>query len=246
MSQIARSPLLGPVSGRRTAEAIVRRLTEGITTGELLPGERLPTEEALAKTFEVAPMTLRQALAALRDLQLIETRRGRNGGSYVRSDVVERLAAAAQAHTMDVAQLRDFTDWRRAISGEACALAAGRGPSARHSELVAIDQQFRDNARSVPRRRMDDSRFHLLIAELSGSTRLLEAERELQEQFTNLVLSLPDIVAVRESVATGHTRLIRAILERRPDDARREMHEHAESSYDWTVALLADPHDHTE
>ena len=63
---------------------MVQRITEAIHLGLLADGEQLPVEVELARQFGVAPMTVREALAELRDQGLVETRRGRTGGSFVR------------------------------------------------------------------------------------------------------------------------------------------------------------------
>lgn len=239
MLQDSRSDLLSPAFGRSTAEVIVRRLSEGITTGVFAPGERLPTEEELARSFGVATMTLRQALLVLRELDLVETRRGRNGGSYVRKDVAERLAKAASLHRISLPELRDLTDWRRAISGEASALAAERGTAADLAAISDASVAFRGAAQSIPHRRMADARLHSLIAEASGSRHLIESEREIQEKLTQLIMSLPDLTLVRESVGSGHDDLVQAILAREPEAARQSMITHAEQTHDWCVALLS-------
>ncbi|WP_368046118.1 GntR family transcriptional regulator [Micromonospora soli] len=67
--------VLAPVTGRGTAEVIFRRLTEGIASGALQPGDCLPREEEIARIFGVAPMPLRQGLPALRNLEYVETLR---------------------------------------------------------------------------------------------------------------------------------------------------------------------------
>ncbi len=78
--------MLGPIGAEGAVERIVRRIGEAIGAGLLAPGERLPAESDLAAQLDVAPMTLRQALAILREAGFIETRRGRSGGSFVRPD----------------------------------------------------------------------------------------------------------------------------------------------------------------
>ena len=82
--------MLGPLQAEGAVERIVRRIGEAIGAGLLEPGERLPAEADLAAQLDVAPMTLRQALAILRDAGFIETQRGRSGGSFVRPDAPGR------------------------------------------------------------------------------------------------------------------------------------------------------------
>ncbi|MFI9275519.1 GntR family transcriptional regulator [Kitasatospora sp. NPDC052896] len=62
--------------------AIARELGRRIDSGDLPPGSRLPTEEALAEQYGVHRLTARQAMVELRTSGLVETRHG--SGSYVR------------------------------------------------------------------------------------------------------------------------------------------------------------------
>ena len=66
----------------RTDE-VARRLVEAIELGLFAEGQQLPSESELALQLGVATVTLREALVVLRQRGLIETRRGRNGGSFV-------------------------------------------------------------------------------------------------------------------------------------------------------------------
>src|SRR3954466_14789946 len=62
---------------------IVQWLTSIIGTGGLVPGDKLPREEALAATLGVSRMTLRQALATLEGHGAILRKPGRLGGTFV-------------------------------------------------------------------------------------------------------------------------------------------------------------------
>jgi GntR family transcriptional regulator len=62
-------------------QKVAERLTHGIQTGAFQPGERLPGEIDLARSFEVSRSTIRQALSSLQDAGLIETWTG--AGSFV-------------------------------------------------------------------------------------------------------------------------------------------------------------------
>ncbi len=55
---------------------LYRLLKARIDSGELPPGARLPSILALADEYDLAPVTVRKALAALRDEGLIVTQPG--------------------------------------------------------------------------------------------------------------------------------------------------------------------------
>src|SRR5918911_2312770 len=117
----ARDLLLSPVEPAGAVEQVVRRIGEAMGAGVLGPGGRLRGQVELAATLGVARMTLRQALAVLEEAGLIEVRRGRTGGAFVAADPPPPALDPPTAE-----QLRALTDWRRAVSGEAAALAAVR------------------------------------------------------------------------------------------------------------------------
>jgi DNA-binding transcriptional regulator YhcF (GntR family) len=63
-------------------QQVATKLRAAILTGKLAPGERLPTQVELSKTYGVARMTIQQALRILKDDGLIATRQG--SGMFVR------------------------------------------------------------------------------------------------------------------------------------------------------------------
>lgn len=63
-------------------ERIANDLRQQIASGELQPGERVPSENSLIERYKVSIPTLRQALAVLRTEGLVEARHGK--GTYVR------------------------------------------------------------------------------------------------------------------------------------------------------------------
>ena len=70
-----------PVRGAGAVAETVARLGEAIGLGLLRPGDRLPAEMQLASALGISAVSLRSALVVLRSAGLIETRRGRGGGT---------------------------------------------------------------------------------------------------------------------------------------------------------------------
>src|SRR4051812_41903008 len=79
-----------PVPVRNAFEVTVERLAQSIRLGVLVGGQQLPPERELALTLGVSRVTLREAIGALRAAGLIESRRGRGGGTFVVSPPTAR------------------------------------------------------------------------------------------------------------------------------------------------------------
>ncbi len=235
MTPTARDVALAPLHAEGAVEQIVRRLGEAIGAGVLAPGERLPSEVELAAQLGVAPMTLRQALQILREAGFVETRRGRTGGSFVRDDPpgAHVLSAAPPTRTA----VRELTDWRRAISGEAAALAALR---AEPDERRAVADAASAAERAVggfAGFRLADARFHIAVAEASGSRRLVAAETQIQVEIAEMLLVVPGPRLARAVSQASHDPIVAAIAESDPEAARAAMERHVESTYDWILGL---------
>jgi GntR family transcriptional regulator len=69
-----------PNDTRPLYDRIASALRGDILSGRIQPGERLPPIAALATTYSVAPVTVRQALKVLSDAKLVQSKRG--SGTY--------------------------------------------------------------------------------------------------------------------------------------------------------------------
>lgn len=233
----AREVLLGPIEARGATEQIVRRLGEAIGSGVLAPGERLPPEADLARMLDVAPMTLRQALAALREAGYITTTRGRTGGSFVSDRPLDWAPLLAEDELPTTQELRDLTDWRRAVSGEAAALAAQRCNPAAVRRLKAAESAAAARTQDPHDYRLADSALHVAIAEVSQSVRLIAAEAQIQIELSERLRSIPRPAVALAASHKQHLPLLQAIYDHKPDAAREHAIAHVEGTYDWLLGL---------
>lgn len=170
----------------RTDE-VARRLVEAIELGLFAEGQQLPSESELALQLGVATVTLREALVVLRQRGLIETRRGRNGGSFVCAPV-ELPEALLLQRLKDISgpDLRDLGDEHMAISGTAARLAAQRSSPEQHARIAQhIDALHQAQTRQA--RHRADARFHIEVAAAAQSLRLTNAEMRLQSEVGELL-----------------------------------------------------------
>lgn len=225
---------LRPVRSSNAFEETVERLMQAIKLGVITEGERLPPERELAVHLGVSRVTLRSAIRALQQADLIVSRRGRTGGSFVTWDASAAKSADARSLARHMGDgLVDALKFRQVAEPGAAALAAATPMTDLKRELLAHRLQATVDA-DADGYRLADSRFHLTIAELAECPSLASSIADLQMRLNDLLQSIPRLSAAIAHAHDQHAAVVDAIVAGRPDEARRHMHDHVEA----TAALL--------
>lgn len=231
-----------PVRGGNAFEITVARLVQAIKLGMVAVGERLPAERDLAERLRVSRVTLREAIAALREAGYLESRRGRSGGTFVVSSTPAAPPGTTRPDAAELARrmgesLPDALDFRRVVEPGAAGLAAGRTLSAADRQrLVACLAASRDRDPAV--RRTADSRLHLAIAAASGSPTLAAAVADVQLTLDRLLAAIPVIPRNLDHSDEQHARVVDAILAGDRATARSAMEEHCDGTAELLLGLL--------
>jgi GntR family transcriptional repressor for pyruvate dehydrogenase complex len=152
---------------RPAYEQVASQLKGLIITGELKPGDRLPSEADLIATLGVSRSTVREALRLLSAQGLIRTARGARGGNFVTTlvdedlvEVFETRLSLLTAHSPErLAQLRQA---REILEIPAAGLAAkNRDETDLDSLRRLCDRCVAPTSPDVPDPRVERSRnFH--------------------------------------------------------------------------------------
>ena len=227
--------VLRPVRGHHAFEACVEQLATLIRLGVYPRGSVLPAERELAGRLAVSRATLREAMAALRQAGLVQTTRGRGGGTVVTMRPATPSARAASRRTSSSrAAWADTLDFRRIVEPGVAGMAAGVTLSEKQRERLEAAHESVATASGPAVHRQADSRFHLTIAALTGSSRLIEAVTSVQSTMHEMLSAIPVLEANIAHSDTQHARIVSAILGGREDRAHQVMQEHC----DDTAALL--------
>lgn len=228
LTATARHVVFAPLDSGGRVDVVARRISEAIGLGLIADSEQLPSELELAEALNVSTVTLREALAMLRHRGLIETRRGRGGGSFVRAPVdasVQRLRTLLR--DTGVHELREIGDHHLAVAGTAARLAAERASTDHIKRLNLLIDQLR-LADSPGERRRADGRFHIEIAAAAQSARLARQEIDIQGEIGEL-LWIPFGEAIqRDDAVAQHLEIVEAIKNGDRDRARVATEEHIE------------------
>ena len=179
-----------PVNPPTTFEETVERLGTAIRLGLLPPGTRLPPERELADQLGISRSTLRQALTTLVQSGHLLSLRGRSGGTFV-----SEAPPMAQGTGTLRPDWREILDQRVAVECGAALLAAERGEDevfARMDELIAE----MDKRPDFEAYRRADVRWHIALAEATGTARLVSEMTEVQGEMSELIalIAHPDTV----------------------------------------------------
>jgi DNA-binding FadR family transcriptional regulator len=223
-----------PVRTGNAFEETVQRILEAVKLGVFSYGDRLPPERALATRLGVSRETLREALQSLQAAGCVESRRGRYGGTFVTYRLPEPDLGELRRAVQDMgAELEDALTYRLVLETGAAEQAARRELTA--EQRTQLEQRLAELETADPEHyRRLDSRFHLAIAELTGSPSLAAGVAESRMRLNDLLNAIPVIPRNIEHAAHQHRAMVEAILAGDVATARRATEEHLAG----TAALL--------
>jgi GntR family transcriptional regulator, transcriptional repressor for pyruvate dehydrogenase complex len=230
----APDPVFAPVRSQTAFEETLERLGTAIRLGLLEPGARLPAERDLCAQLGISRSTLRQALTALVQSGHLHALRGRRGGTFV----AERQPPTRPPSPEELEGWREICDSRLATELGVAVLACRRAVPAELGpldELVGVMQQRLED---FPAYRHADVRFHVGLAETTGSTRLVSAMTEAQGAMGALIDHIAHPPEVLASSNAQHRDLLAAVRAQDLERATRVVTEHLDATVHVLAALL--------
>lgn len=207
-------------------EETVERILQTIRLGLANPGDRLPGEREIATMLGVSRDTVREATAALSEAGYLTTRRGRYGGTFI-ADAIP--VPSAKNSPVDSNSIRDILIFREVVECGAAYFAANSELSREFRGALQDAHEQTCAAAAADYRRLD-SRLHLLIAEITGSPKLISevaySRMRVNELLDSIPLLPPNIAHSNEQ----HEKIIGAILRGNPTAAQSAMREHLAGS----------------
>ncbi len=211
----------------RAHDFVVEQIRRQIALGILAPGSALPAERELMKIFGVGRVTVQLAIGQLEAERIVETRRGRTGGSFVTS-----IDADSRALDLRVVDLRRHSDrvkqaveYRSILEPAATACAAAkirRADLKVMADIVSKTASAEDDAEFM----RWDTAFHLAIAEATGNQFMIEGLERIRLELNPALQLLPDTPAWHEVSVTEHSSILDALSRKDPGDARELMAAH--------------------
>ncbi len=198
------------------ARQISEKLRDAILEGRLQVHERLPTEEELASRFNVSRPTIREALKRLAAQNLIRSRRGPTGGTFVNHPTRDeaRLTVANVASllvSMGEFALTDVAEARLEIELVCCRLAAKRRTEAQLAAMAGEIAQQRDSTLLDTDFCASDVRFHRTLVAAAANPALEFAAAGVLDSLQSAANMVVFRYRDRRQVASQHERIHRGL-----------------------------------
>jgi GntR family transcriptional repressor for pyruvate dehydrogenase complex len=223
---------LKPIPRRSSVDQVVERIRDVITEQKLAAGERLPGELELVEQLQVSRPVLREALARLQSMGLVDIQRGR--GTFVgnRTSLANCVRLLRSAVTISPQELRSYAELRTAMEVQAARQAAELATDDDVAELAALLKQLDDEDLPYAEALELDFAFHRKLIDIAGNP-LMQNMIEVIYEFvlTQMVRTTP---SQREN-ALGrklHKAILRAVREHNPDAAADAMQQHMQAVLD--------------
>lgn len=205
-------PDLGPVAQRNPepiSSEVTRRLLDYLISGQVKPGERLPSERQLAETLGVGRSHVRQAIKSLTVLGLVDARQG--DGTYLKRTDSPLLPLAIEwGLLLGAKRSQDLVEARAELEILLAGLAAESRDETALEELrrcVEIMQRTTDNDEFV----RADVDFHLGIARSTGNQSLFQVMKSIRSLMQVWIQRVAYAPGTRPATWAEHAAVLKAI-----------------------------------
>jgi GntR family transcriptional regulator, transcriptional repressor for pyruvate dehydrogenase complex len=214
-----------PIGKTSLSEEIAAQIMRLISTGDLMPGQKLPSERDLRVRFGVGRSSLREALRCLTIVGVLETRVGEGTFLALNRDkfIGKVLEWRVATERKDVENLMKV---RLALETETVSNAALHTTEEQIQELeaalVKMTQSIGDTTQFVA----DDVAFHLYIAKASSNDLIFDLLSLIRGQLQRTLQLLGGGPSAPQLAIDEHRNILAAIRQRDAEMAATLMRSH--------------------
>lgn len=212
-------------------EEVIKQIVDMIKRGEWTPGERIPTENDLAKEFGVSRNCMREALKALANSGIVFSMPRR--GTFLSPQALKNVYAMETLWQGDYnASFGELMETRLMIEPQMAYVAAERATDREIEDLGEMVEKAKDAFASGKSTLEFGFEFHRIIA-LATKNRILfklvlSINRELKAERLTLLVVEDKEQLWRELLE--HELIYNHIKSRQPEQARDVMRQHLETA----------------
>lgn len=165
-----------PGRQKNLVEYLVNTIFDRIQSGDLQPGNKLPTEASMMLEYDVSRTVVREALSRLQANRVVETRHGI--GTFI-LDIPEHHCSFAPASPLTLRDIIHMMELRISLETEAAALAAVRASRENIKTMRTLVEEFSRKMEQRVATLETDKKFHMEIVKATGNNYFVKIFQDL-------------------------------------------------------------------
>jgi GntR family transcriptional regulator, transcriptional repressor for pyruvate dehydrogenase complex len=222
--------MLEPIKKSRLYEKIVTQILGMVKSGELKPGDRLPTERDLALQLQVSRTAIREALRSMELMGIIDSRVG--GGTFIKEMTLDSLmdpfaGVLAQNDRMII----ELIEVRMLLEVEIAKLAARK---INDVQIAALEKTLSLMEKEVENGELGlqgDNAFHQALAAAADNLAMMTITRLCSELLSTTRKAALEALKDKRIGVENHRAIFEAVKSKNDVEAGRLMLEHLQIAY---------------
>ena len=198
-----------------------------VCSGQLKPGDKLPTERELATLFGTGRMVVRESLRLLEHSGFVQIKNGYKGGVFVK-DVGAEVMTGSIVDLVKLGRisLEQLTETRIEIESAIIGLAAARIDD---DDLEKLRKNIEHTEQLISQGKISrdgNVTFHLILAEAAKNPLLQIIIESIMNVVDSVVNWLKPTLADSERILKAHKAIYKALCKKEVASARKLMRDH--------------------
>lgn len=214
--------------GQQAHEKIVEQIKNAIFEKKIRPGERLPSERALAEMFRTSRVTVRSAILTLKNRGLAYVKKGTGGGTFIATDIGEVEVSELLRDIIEWKNIsiQDVIEMRAIIEPQIAYMAASKATREDIEKIWETISELEHFFKTKTQFQSTDENFHRALAAAAKNPLLRVFQVSLIDVLFRFIYHVRWQEEDKRSMLSHHRKIAEKVANKDPEGAREAMIEH--------------------
>ena len=221
------------IKGSKVSEAVANQILGLIKKGFLKPGDKLPTENELGKSFGVSRTAIREGMQRLSALDIIEILPGK--GTFIKQVKPSNEVIKIEKAITDKGSLLEVLKFRKVVESGIVNLAIDK---LKKEDIQKLNKCITNHEKFIVEDNFPaegDAAFHNVLALATHNKIIINFANEfLYPLILNSILGFSNYKRDYKKVLEDHKKIFDAVVSRDKEKASKALLEHL----DWVIEII--------
>lgn len=218
----------------KISEAVANQVLKLIKDGSLNPGDKLPIEMELASSLGVSRTAVREGMARLQAMEIIEILPGR--GTFISKLSEDNLLKIKRKNIEDIKTLVEALEFRKIMETSMLEIVVDKITK---DDLFQLKECLEKHKKGLTKNVFPaegDMLFHKILAQATHNKVFIELYDDIYLLIMEFVLGVKNYKSGYKKSLVDHEKIYKSLLKRDVNSAKEAMKEHIE----WLIKIISE------